>query len=281
MEENKQERKYGFKSLKQSFANIKKCGVDTININCQIKIEAQKEKLGVQFLNSDAEEGVFGENTICYGKIKLKGRTLSAIKFREGLEVDTFGHSPLEYMLVIKKTRKSLRQSFNYEYYFSLLDFLQRSRREDFKIYSKEFEVFLIFKKPIRFEGALGLEIRDVSSNVLVEIIFSFGLVVTLLALGLVTYYGISYFYLVIILKRYNVGFVDWVMGREKLNLQFSISRGYMQKKRFEKGMSIFEEEICSICLMEFEKNEQILQLKCQHIFHYDCMMQWYQFCNT
>ena len=33
----------------------------------------------------------------------------------------------------------------------------------------------------------------------------------------------------------------------------------------------------CSICLENYTDNENIIQLKCTHIFHQECIMKWFQ----
>lgn len=34
--------------------------------------------------------------------------------------------------------------------------------------------------------------------------------------------------------------------------------------------------ERCSICLENYQKNETILKLKCKHIFHKECIKEWF-----
>ncbi|PNY04763.1 RING-H2 finger protein ATL18-like [Trifolium pratense] len=35
-------------------------------------------------------------------------------------------------------------------------------------------------------------------------------------------------------------------------------------------------DEICSICLVEFEGEDAVSKLRrCEHVFHYNCMEQW------
>lgn len=34
-------------------------------------------------------------------------------------------------------------------------------------------------------------------------------------------------------------------------------------------------DEICSICLEQFQKEEKVTTLQCDHTFHFDCMVLW------
>lgn len=34
-------------------------------------------------------------------------------------------------------------------------------------------------------------------------------------------------------------------------------------------------EGTCAVCMMEFEKDQEVSELKCNHIFHKDCVMKW------
>ena len=37
----------------------------------------------------------------------------------------------------------------------------------------------------------------------------------------------------------------------------------------------------CAVCTEEFEKNEKVSCLDCQHIFHSECLMPWLEIQNT
>ena len=41
------------------------------------------------------------------------------------------------------------------------------------------------------------------------------------------------------------------------------------------------EEELCSICCVEYDKNEPVKKLKCGHFYHPQCIMQWLQINRT
>lgn len=54
----------------------------------------------------------------------------------------------------------------------------------------------------------------------------------------------------------------------------------YLSVSRFEE-LEEAEEGMCSICLMEFEKDDAVSRLcRCGHVFHMDCMEKWLDCCQ-
>ena len=49
--------------------------------------------------------------------------------------------------------------------------------------------------------------------------------------------------------------------------------------REFSKTMDEEKQQFCSVCLEEFERGEQIIQLRCNsmHIFHLECIQSWAQ----
>ena len=43
----------------------------------------------------------------------------------------------------------------------------------------------------------------------------------------------------------------------------------------YRKSEGMKEQELCSICCVDFDAGEPIRRLKCQHIYHPECIMQW------
>lgn len=81
-------------------------------------------------------------------------------------------------------------------------------------------------------------------------------MVLVLMAFSITAYWVITYLYNVVYLKRYSMGLVDWVLGREEVvNINYYIFYGFLKKKSFKKGESLFDAEICSICMDFFENN--------------------------
>lgn len=57
----------------------------------------------------------------------------------------------------------------------------------------------------------------------------------------------------------------DYYLTKYK-NLKFK------KKKKYNNRMN---EIICTICIEEFKENEEIYQIKCNHIYHIDCLDSW------
>ncbi|KAF1893845.1 hypothetical protein Lal_00002384 [Lupinus albus] len=51
-----------------------------------------------------------------------------------------------------------------------------------------------------------------------------------------------------------------------------------LKKVNLEKGMS---RESCSICLEEFNGEEEVLAMPCKHMYHQECIFHWLQRCDT
>lgn len=47
-----------------------------------------------------------------------------------------------------------------------------------------------------------------------------------------------------------------------------------IKREKFN-GKSNFNQDICPICLESYQLNEDISELKCQHIFHSNCINSW------
>ena len=52
--------------------------------------------------------------------------------------------------------------------------------------------------------------------------------------------------------------------------------RKFVKKnKRLCYHSKIVKETTCSICLVEFEENDEIRKLRCDHVFHCECIDPW------
>ncbi|KAG9142449.1 hypothetical protein Leryth_018235 [Lithospermum erythrorhizon] len=68
---------------------------------------------------------------------------------------------------------------------------------------------------------------------------------------------------------------VDEIGGQENRLTKRTIRRN-LKTKIFKKGNKSEEnDETCAICLKDFEEDENIGILSCQHQFHRDCLTNW------
>ena len=47
------------------------------------------------------------------------------------------------------------------------------------------------------------------------------------------------------------------------------------KSKRLCYQSKVVKETTCSICLVEFEENDEIRKLRCDHVFHCECIDPW------
>ena len=52
-----------------------------------------------------------------------------------------------------------------------------------------------------------------------------------------------------------------------------------IDSKKFNKNISCYNE--CSVCITNFETNDDIIEIKCKHIFHNECIKEWYKYKNV
>ncbi len=57
----------------------------------------------------------------------------------------------------------------------------------------------------------------------------------------------------------------------EPIDFSFQIYK----ESKVEKAEEIETKKDCSICLIDFEENDQVTKTKCNHIFHHCCITEW------
>ncbi len=120
---------------------------------------------------------------------------------------------PYSTFIVIRKLKKDSKEPST-EFYYTLNDFIKKQERNYFRVYAKKIEIAIVFKTQTEFQGKLMFEVKEVKDSLLVIIILTIILGSVFATFGIFLYFVVTYFYNVIILKRYSMGFVDWVTGK-------------------------------------------------------------------
>lgn len=83
-------------------------------------------------------------------------------------------------------------------------------------------------------------------------------------------------------------GSVMLVKGLQKVHkISYALYDEYMIRKKYEKlspecGKDTeFDQEMCVICLEEFDDKEKFRKLPCKHIFHKKCIDHWVMYSKT
>jgi hypothetical protein len=65
---------------------------------------------------------------------------------------------------------------------------------------------------------------------------------------------------------------------RRRRNKRYLKNIVFKKIKRVKKNKLLKEE--CVICLQNYKKREKYIELYCNHIFHYECIKDWFIECN-
>ena len=120
-------------------------------------------------------------------------------------------------------------------------------------------------------EGEEPLEVMSVKCDF--EEMFGIHFIVMVLViffsvLGLILFSLLGYFLLLRFVRRKR----ENQQKEKKMNL---VKKIMPTKKYHELMEELPEEEICSICLMSFQKNDLLRKTPCGHCFHQKCLDDW------
>lgn len=66
-----------------------------------------------------------------------------------------------------------------------------------------------------------------------------------------------------------HIAFTEWLAAL----LEVDTTKSAKQKSS--------EEDLCTICMVEYETHDNIMTLKCKHHFHTECIQKWFKTGNS
>ncbi|KAB2091329.1 hypothetical protein E1A91_A03G186900v1 [Gossypium mustelinum] len=82
--------------------------------------------------------------------------------------------------------------------------------------------------------------------------------------------------------KRFVLSLLGFVFPQRCGTINVSLPVARFEDLKFSAGCcNAAEEEVCSICLVEFDNDDAVSQIqKCKHVFHMNCIEKWMERCH-